>query len=266
MDSLDDDYDIESALDAELAKYAADYDEQSELEMIKQWQETRDPEVFANLYNVHGGIIGSAIRRVYSSTPLPKVAVQAHAIRHYVNALDTYDPSKGAQFKTHAITRMQGRMGRYANKYGNIGRIGDDRVGIIDLMKSSKRGFVDAVGRDPSDRELYDAMQSAADDFGVQSHAVTPQSVSVLRKELRDDLIAEMPGGQADVYGQSDEERRAIFMHGSLNDEQKMVLEHTYPGWGKPLIESPEELAKQINLSPQKIRAIKAQILRKVGI
>jgi uncharacterized protein YcgL (UPF0745 family) len=55
-----------------------------------------------------------------------------------------------------------------------------------------------------------------------------------------------------------------VFLHGSLNPEQQTVLEHTYAGFGKPVIVDPMDLSKEIELSPQKIRAIKKQIAKKL--
>lgn len=264
VDSQDDDYDIESALDAELEKYAATYDEEAERQMIANWQQTRDPAQFAQLYDVHKPVIMGAIRRVYGSSPLPRSAVEAHALRFYVEKLDTFDPTMGAKFTTHATPHIKHRVGRYANRYSNVGRIDEERSSMLDLLVDRKRFLSDALGRTPTDNELYSDMRNSAEEYGVREERVTERQVSTLNKELRSDLTAEQVGGSAYLEGQNEKQRQAIFMHGSLNDEQKLVLEHTFPGWGKPNIDSPEELSKQISLSPQKIRAIRAQILRKL--
>jgi len=76
--------------------------------------------------------------------------------------------------------------------------------------------------------------------------------------------VAERPGGSGQSDADSDMRRQIVFLHGSLNSEQQTVLEHTFEGFGKPVFEDPVDLAQQINMSPQKIRALRRQIQNKV--
>jgi hypothetical protein len=107
------------------------------------------------------------------------------------------------------------------------------------------------------------AAQDVAD-LKKKSKHITVQNVGTLRQELRKDLTAEGDGPAVEVGGDSNIRRQAVFLHGSLNPDQQLVLEHTFEGFGKPIITDDAELAQAINLSPQKVRAIKAQIRKKV--
>ncbi len=273
MDSLDNTFDVDAELDAWLRKTAAEEGVDpvdpygGEAELIAQFQQNPTPELFEQLHAAHAPLINTASYRYTSSTTLPKAAVKSFAIQRYVHALQSYDPNRGTQFKTHLFNEMR-RVGRYAAKYSNIARVGsEDRAGLIDLLQSTETGMRDTLGRPPTDNELSDEMLLAAQDVAAlrtKMKRITPKNVGTLRKELRPDFTAEQAGGEAEMEGDSRYRRQAVFLHGSLNPEQQLVLEHTFEGFGKPIIENDIDLAKAINLSPQKVRAIKGQIRKKV--
>jgi DNA-directed RNA polymerase specialized sigma subunit len=264
------DFDVDAELEEWLRKEAArsdiDPDDpyKGELELIQRWQQDPTPEDFEHLYNTHQPLIYSAGARYIQSTTLPKAAVRSSMLRAYVHALKTYDPTRGAQFKTH-LYRGMGRTGRYVNKYTNVGRVIEDRSRLIPLLQESERSLTEMLGRKPSDLELSDDMKiSAADYASLRKKKINPRVVGTLRRELRDDLTAEQPGGAAELAGDSEIRRQIVFLHGSLNPEQQVVLEHTFEGFGKPVIDDPINLAKELGLSPQKIRAVRKQIQKKV--
>lgn len=273
MDSLDDreeDFDVDAALNEWLDKEAAEQgiDPQDlyadELEVIQRWQRDRDPQDFRWLYDRQQPLIYNAGRRYIQSTTLPKAAVKSSMLRSYISALDSFDPSRGRQFSSH-LTQWMGRTGRYVQKYSNVGRIPEDRSWLIDTLQKRETVLNDMLGRPPSDTELADDVLLAAQDIAdLRDRKITPKMVATLRRELRKDYLAEAAGGEATLGADSDLRRQVVFLHGSLNPEQQLVLEHTFEGFGKPIIDSPEELSKQINMSPQKVRALRKQIQKKV--
>jgi DNA-directed RNA polymerase specialized sigma subunit len=263
-------FDVDQALNEWLDKEAAaaGMDPQEpfadELETIQRWQGDPNTEDFKWLYNRHQPLIFAAGRRYLQSTTLPKEAVKGSMIRNYVHALQSYDPNRGAQFKTH-LYRGMGRTGRYLQRYSNVGRIPEDRSWLIDTLTTRERALEDMLGRPPTDVELGDDVLLAAQDvIELKDRKITPKIVATLRKELRKDYLAEAPGGEAVHAEDSDLRRQVVFLHGSLNNEQQRVLEHTFEGFGKPIIENPMDLAKTINMSPQKFRSLRRQIQKKV--
>jgi len=269
-DQIDDDFDIEVEFAAWLEKEAAAQGldasdlRAAELEVIKRWQENPNPDDFEWLYNAHQPMIFRAGERYIRSATVPKNAVKGSLLRGYVEALETFDPTKGAQFISHFYNGV-GRTGRYLQKYTNVGRIPEDRAGLINLMQSRENELREQFGRPPTDTELADDMLVSAQDLALlKNRKITPKLVGTLRKEIRPDMVAEMAGGSVELHRDSDMQRRIVFLHGSLNPEQQLVLEHTFEGFGKPVIEDDMQLAQQINLSPQKVRALKAQIRKKV--
>lgn len=269
MDSKDE---IEEALERELAKLAAEMDMDqtdpygNELQMIRQFQQNPSMETFEPLYQAHQPLINAASQRY--SGGLPKAAIRGAALQRYTEALRTYDPDKGAKFTTWVYGEMR-RLGRYKAKYSNVARIGsEDRGGLINLFNQVAPDLRDRYGREPTNEELSDEMKLMASDVAdlqKKMHKITPKAVGTLRKEMRRDLTLEEPSefGETSLAGGSRYERMVTFLHGSLSPEQQLVVEHTVPGFGKPIIEDDMQLAQQLNMSPQKVRALKAQIRRK---
>jgi DNA-directed RNA polymerase specialized sigma subunit len=257
---------LDAALDKEAEALGMDPEAPyaNEQEMIRQWQ--RDPTMdgFDQLHAAHQPLINSASSRYMRSTTLPKAAVKAFAVQRYTHALQTYNPDKGTQFKTYLYKEMQ-RVGRYLQSYQNVGRIPEQRAALIPLFESADASLRDTLGREPTNIEMADEMLlSAADVADMRKERITPKVVGTLRKELRQDLTAELPGGSQEMAGDSNMRRQIVFLHGSLNPEQQLVLEHTYEGFGRAIELDDAKLGKVIGMSPQKIRSIKSQIKKKV--
>lgn len=263
--------DVERELDEWLNKQAAmegisrEDLRQQETEAWQRWREAPNTEDFSWLLNSHQPLINSATTRFVSSSNLPKAAVKGQVMRRYVNALETYDPSRNTQLSTWVTGNLGQRMGRYIQRYANIGRIPEDRSWLIGTLKQREAELSEQFGRPPSDAELSDDVKISMPDLSaLRMKLVTPKMVGTLRRELRSDYLAESAGHDVALPGSSFVEQQAAFLHGSLNPEQQLVLEHTFSGFGKPVIEDPNDLGRTLNMSPQKVRGLKKQIEKKL--
>ena len=254
------DRELEDALAEHFEKLGGEYDD--ELAVIQRWQQSPNQQDFQFLYNKHQRLLNAASRR-YVRKELPKAYINGSIVKRYVNALQTFDPSKGRKFSSHVYNDMQ-RLGRWTAKYSNVGRIPTERGIAVDMVVTRKRALEDLLGREPTDDELTDDIMMSIDHDEFQPSKITPKMIRTIRKEIRDDLIAEEKGGQATATESSEVERQAVFLHGSLNPDQKLILEHTFSGFGKPRIDDAAELGQKLNMSPQRVRAIRKQIQRKV--
>lgn len=232
-----------------------------ELEVWDRWRKNPNAQDFEWLYNSHKPVIYRAAERYLNSTTLPKAAVRSDMLRQYITALSTYDPHKGAALPTHINTTMQ-HTGRYLAKYQNVGKIPEERASLIGLFQNRLAHLREQLGREPSNAELADDMKASMAEVAELSRAmkkVTPKTIETLRGEVRRDLLAEAPGGETHI-GSSPLLDHLIFLHGSLSPEQQVVLEHTFEGFGKPVIQDPVQLGPVVGMSPQKIRALRKQI------
>lgn len=222
-----------------------------ELGSIQRWQHDKNPSDFEFLYNNHRNMIDKAGNRYMRSTQLPKAAVRSDMLRQYIKALETYDPTKGAALSTHVTTHMQ-HTGRYLQKYQNVGKISSTRTQHIGEFERVLAQMRDSLGREPSTHELSDEL------------SLPPKDIETLRREIRKDIMAEGLGGQQ-VVEQSRALDRMYFTYGSLNPEQQAVMEYTEGMFGRPALgNDAAAIGKELGISPQKVRAIKKQIWRKV--
>jgi DNA-directed RNA polymerase specialized sigma subunit len=264
---IDVDAELEEWLDKQAADAGISRDDlrQLEMEAWERWKTDPNPQDFSWLYNSHQPLIQSAGNRYLRTAQLPRAAIKSRMLRNYVKALETYDPNRGAQLSTHVTNGLGYRMQRYIVRHANIGRIPDDRAWIIPLVQNREATLKDLLGRRPSDTELSDDILISMQDLSaLRRKQITPKRIGTTRKELRQDLVAEEAGGEAEIGGRSFVEQQAVFLHGSLNPEQQLVLEHTFEGFGKPLIPDAKDLAGELEMSPQKVRAIKKQLERKL--
>lgn len=257
VDSQVEQKEFEDAWDAEMEKNAAamgwnpyEYKNQ-ELAAIQRWQTDKNPQDFEFLFGNHQKMIDRAGNRYLRSLQLPKAAVRSDMLRQYINALETFDPGKGAALSTHVTTHMQ-HTGRYLQKYQNIGKISSTRTQLIGEFQRVSAELAEELGREPSTNEIADEM------------SIAPKEIETLRKELRKDIVSEGAGGQQTVE-QSRILDRLYFTYNSLNPEQQSVLELTEGMFGQPALgHDAQAIGDKLSMSPQKVRAIKKQIWRRV--
>lgn len=267
-DSLDEiDRDLQEWLekDADDVAEVRDSLRQQEMEVWQRWRQTPNAEDFSWLYNSHQPLINSVASRYVKTSNLPPAAVKSQILQRYIGAIEGYDPNRGAQLHSHVYNSLGQKMDRYLQRYSNVGRIPEDRSWLIGTLKQREAELSDSLGRPPSDAELADDVLISMPDLShLRRNQVTPKMVGTLRRELRKDFMAEGAGHEFFTHGRSRLEQQAVFLHGSLSPEQQLVLEHTFDGFGKPVIEDVDQLATAINMSPQKVRAIKKQIEKKL--
>jgi len=258
---------LEEWLDKEAAARGIDREalQQSELEAWERWSKDPNQQDFETLYQSHQPLFETIGARYMKSSNLPTAAIRSRMTQNYVKALEGYDPTRGAKLSTHVMNTLPHHIPRYIQKYTNIGRIPDDMGGMIGLLEERNAALSDRLGRLPTNDELADDMLMSARDYSDQrKKLITPKKVGTLRRSLRLDFVAEEAGGVAPTHGVSKLEQHAVYLHGSLNSEQKLILEHTYEGFDKPIIQDVERLSRTVKMSPQKVRAIKKQIWKKM--
>jgi len=238
---------------------------QQEVEAWQRWRQNPNVDDFSWLMHSHQPLITRVTSRHVNSSNLPKAAVRGRVMRNYVDALETYDPTMGTQLHSHVTNRLGYRLDRYLQRYSNVGRIPEDRSWLIHTLKQREADLSESLGRPPSDSELADDVLISMPDLAdYRKKKVNPRMIGTLRRELRKDYLAEGAGHETSMSGSSLVEQQATFLHGSLNPEQQLVLEHTFSGFGKPIITDVNELGRAINMSPQKVRSIKKQIENKL--
>jgi DNA-directed RNA polymerase specialized sigma subunit len=229
---------------------------QEEFEAWQRWSQDRNSaqgkKDFAFLLESYKPLMFSTGKRLLQTGQLPDAAIKADMVQHLHRAMETYDQSKGAQLNTHIVNHLR-HTGRFLRTYTNIGKIPEPRAQQVGMYQARTSQLQDILGRDPTTQEL-------ADDLNVDN-----SDIELLRKELRRDILTEEKTQGMSEF--AEETPKALeqmhFLHMELNPEQQNVLEHTYGMHGRLPVETNEDLARVLNMTPQKVRAIKRQIAKR---
>lgn len=260
------DFDVDAALEAWLDKEAAAAGidprarNERDLGLWRQWKTSKNPQDFQALHDAMAPIIygNQFAKRSLSSTTLPVAAVRGELFQNFHSAVARFNPEVGMALASY-VTQETRHTGRYLTRYQNIGKIAGTRSDMIGLLQNREAALRESLGREPTTSELADDMLANRDD-AMRAEKITPKAVDTLRRELRRDLMTEGSAGDPGQNTAGEYRDRLVFLHGSLNPEQQLVLEHSFPDFGKTVIEDPMELGKALKMSPQKVRAIKKQI------
>ena len=225
--------------------------QKQEIEAWQRWSQDRNPQDFKFLLESYKPFMHWMAKREMSTAQLPKSAIEGDMIQNFHRALETYDPQKG-QLNTHIGWQLR-HTGRYLRTYTNIGKIPEPRARQIGVFQDRQVAMTERLGREPSSIEL-------ADDLNIDL-----KDIELLRKELRKDiLVDDSPQGFSQAEAMSPKSLERInFLHMELNPDQQNVLEYTYGLHGRQAFDSNEDIARILNITSQRVRAIKRQIAQR---
>ncbi len=125
--------------------------------------------------------------------------LEGTAIEGLLQALDTYDPNKGAQFVTHAYRRVRGALVDYLRSLDVLSRDKRQRLtevyGAIETLRQ-------AFGREPSDRDVADFLGLPLADY----HALLSEAQLRFTLSLDTPLGEDEGGVMADLVEDEDAE------------------------------------------------------------
>lgn len=120
--------------------------------LIDRWKRTGSEEDLEKLYGRYSGMLEGVIRSV-SRRKVPEPAVRGRVYNTFKTALDTYDPSKGAQF--HSWLDLQNRGVRnWASQNQNFAKVPKSRASKQEAFRVAFEQFEQEHGREPTAREM----------------------------------------------------------------------------------------------------------------
>jgi len=239
----------------------ADRKEQREHEhrMFQAFRKSPSKETFHPLYESFKPIIFTAAKSNMYKSPIPRAAHTALAAQSFLDALRTFDPTKGALLRTHVFNSVRDKGKRLNYKYQNIGYIPEERATKYGLFRSSIEMLRGIHGREPSTLEVADELRWS------------PSMVKTMRKEVRGSLLLGEDVTERSPFHQSDRARQMLqdIQYGLIPQHQT-VLEHaaglngrlalTKPGGGPDI----GAISKSSELSHSQVRSALKTITRKV--
>lgn len=140
---------------------------------------------------------------------LPEAALHAEITKHAINAIDSYDPTKGAKLSTHVFNHVA-QASRLNYTYQNIVRMSEDKQqGKFKHYKKALSDLTSELDREPTELEMALRLGWTTKDV----------------KDLKDNLFADMSEGSQEVIPEaskfSDEKTKMNYLLDNLNPEEK---------------------------------------------
>lgn len=234
-----------------------------ELQLWNDWKSTGDKKHFQKLYRGMGGLINTALKKSAYGSNLPQAAFKLEGAQQFYNALETFNPNKGANLATHVYRTVQEKAKRLNYTYQNIARRPERKdLGVYHITQFNNEVEVlkDNLGREPSNAEIADALGQPI------------KAVETFKTESRQDLSlnAETEHLTAADYGTTDYDELSMHYYDMTPDEQN-VFDYVGGFHGRPaILKSSGEpdynrIGRLTGLPPTKVQKIRKTIANRIG-
>ena len=235
----------------------------ADVENLKLWKDTKDKRYFQRLYRGFGGLINEASRKASYGSNIPQSVFKLEAAQQFHDALERYNPDKGAKLNTYLYSTLQDKLKRVNFKYQKLARQPERaKAGVYhhNIFHNEKLFLEDKLGREASTQELSDAL-----DWSV------PQIESFLKEDRRDlSLNAELENVATFDEGSADEAELAMHYY-DMSPEEQLVFDHTSGLHGKQKILKKnqkeadwKEIARVTGLSESKVQKIRKKLANRI--
>lgn len=225
----------------------------NEVDMILQWQKTKDPALFSELSMRYWPVVESTVNQ-YRTTGVSPSTLRASAQAQMIKAFATYDPTKGTQPITHVYNNMK-KVQRVASESLISGHIPEARNMKRATFQTGMLNLVDRLGYEPN-------IDQVADELGWNR-----KEAARMYKDLSGETTAS--GAKFDFYGnatqaESKDKALADYLYHELDDKDKVIFEHTFGYAGKPVLTN-KEIAKKLNVNDMWITRRKKAMSAKIA-
>jgi DNA-directed RNA polymerase specialized sigma subunit len=209
-------------------------------DIYERWKAKPSPLVMGELLQAAEPTIQSALRSYAGGNQ----ALRSRARKLASQAVQSYDPKKGAKLSTHLMTQMQ-PLTRISREYTQVVKVPERATLDLYKLNQEQQKFKDQFSRDPSDKELADATGMSMRRLGkVRGFG---------RGEVAESSLTEMDEGEASVMypGVSKIDPEMVWMeyvHHDLPPIDQQILEWKTGYNGKPVL-SNNEIARRLNLT-----------------
>lgn len=225
--------------------------QKKEIELWHKWdQNGRKPEDLQEIHRSFKPLINKKVSVYAGRVPIPTSAIRHEMNKHFITAVKTYNPTKGAQLNTWVQQNLK-KSRRFINNYQNMGKIPEGQISLIPKYDQAFDELTDELGHIPDARLIADRMGEPLN------------KVKQLEKERRADLSSS--GFQSDpseVLAPKELEALSIIQY-DLTPEERTVYEHTFGMNGKKMMK-PGEIAKATGMHVSKVSRLRNKLKDKV--
>lgn len=225
--------------------------QQRELQMWQQWKANgqKKEDLRPLMSSMRPFVNQQANKWAVRQRDIPPAAIRAEFTNQFVQALDSYDPNRGAQLNTHIRHQLK-KAQRFVTTYQNPGRIPETRIYKIRKLQDAEMELDEKFGRSPTQHEIADHLKWS------------PRTVDVLQREVRKARPTSQFESDPSSYVPSRQKEVLRLLPYELTSDEKAVFEHLYGVGGKPKL-GPGQIARKLNMSAPKVSRLKKSIAQK---
>lgn len=231
---------------------------ETELSIFEKWRKTEDKSHFQDLYKSMKPLIYDAARKASYGSNIPESAHRIYAAQSMLDALKTFDPSRGASLQTHVYTAVHQKSKRLNYLYQNLGHIPEPRAQAIGLYQNEYATMKDSMGREPSAAELADRLG-----WGIKQ-------VAHIQREIQKDLAMGEGTEEYPFFESSRDEEILQYLYFDLANEEKVVYDYIFGKNGKQRLRKIngkvdyDKISERMGVSVSKARSLANSIGKKL--
>lgn len=170
------------------------YNREQEVELIRQYQQTKDPMVLQRLRRIFAGTINSAVMQS-TSYGLDQRTLNQKAMTAFSRTLMNYDPSKGAP--TTAITNgIKGYINNENNRLKNTTRlVQNDTILQTQIHKAKTKLELEGKSEDEIDKQLLNEVSG----LRTSKEKVDKSWIEKIQNSTRRELTGDRVMGESGV-------------------------------------------------------------------
>lgn len=211
-----------------------------------QWKTEPTPFNLGKLVNKYSEKMGSEIAK-YDVGNLPTPVVKSYGKKFIIDAIKTYDPSKGS-LRNYIATNLQ-KMHRVNYETSSSLRMSEELQRGLNLYKGAIDNLAAKYNRPPTTEEVADEL------------SWTPSKVARTAKQAyRETLSSKLEFAPATV---AMEDPRLDYIYYDLDPGDKLIFQHRTGYKGAPVM-GVSELAKKLKTSPGNISNRAAAIAKQI--
>lgn len=227
---------------------------QSEMELWKKWHGGgRKPRDLDPLLKSMQPLIESRARIYKNNVEIPNAAIDFEHKRLAVEALQKYNPTKGAALGTWVSNYLK-KASRFIQTHQNFARITEPIAAKIGKFNAARAELTERLGFEPD-------AQTMAEETGFSL-----KEIKRLTKDQRKGLVSSGITGTevspASLLSSRDQEVIHLIYH-QLTPQERSVHEYTFGLMGKPVLK-PGQIAKQLKMDSSKVAKLRTSIFNKM--
>jgi DNA-directed RNA polymerase specialized sigma subunit len=226
----------------------------SEIELWEKWNSGgRKPKDLDPLLKSMQPLIENRARIYKNNVEIPNAAIDFEHKRLAVEALQKYDPSKGAALGTWVSNYLK-KASRFIQTHQNFARITEPIAAKIGKFNAARAELTERLGFEPD-------AQTLSEETGFSL-----KEIKRLTKDQRKGLVSSGITGTevnpASLLSSREQEVVHLIYH-QLTPQERIVHEYTFGLMGKPVLK-PGQIAKQLKMDSSKVAKIRTSIFNKM--